>query len=84
MGPASVTEPGLKPDGGYRRRRVLIENRETTRGRQGSSPGPNPTEFDLLSCDLTLLDPKQPRVYHLVALVSTSTSDTHVRGNHLA
>ena len=42
----------------------MIENRETTRGRQGSSPGPNPTEFDLLSCDLTLLDPKQPRAYH--------------------
>ena len=42
----------------------MIENRETTRGHQGSSPGPNPTEFDLLSCDLTLLDPKQPRAYH--------------------
>jgi len=63
MGPAIVTEPGLKSDGGYRRRRVVIENRETTRGRQGSPPGPNPTKFDLLSCDLTLFDPKQPRVY---------------------
>jgi len=58
MGPAFVTELRLKPDGGDRRRHVLELRIETTPGRQGSSPGPNPTEFDLLACDLTLLDPK--------------------------